>query len=254
MKISTEVNINTVTYSNESKIQKEATKTELYNSTDKVNISEEGASQWRDYLSQKTDTLYQREECYAVELDSTGADVWSQGLSIHRSKVLQEIREKGQQYGFEEIMSASLESYAALYEEINEGYENGTREVWVADGKTGKRKLSKEEDIERLNNAYRREVEWQTMVMNSRKEIEKANNITFSDNQMNMNAENNKEDDTDELAKFMDKMKNEYLSQRKNGEYDKNIQTVSNVASSILDRFDLKSRMINIFEGISLLK
>ena len=72
------------------------------------------------------------EESGAVELDSTGADVWSQELSMQRSKSLQEIREKGMQYGFEDIMSASLGAYASLYEKINEGYENGTREVWVA--------------------------------------------------------------------------------------------------------------------------
>ncbi|MEI3571463.1 MAG: hypothetical protein V8Q25_13720 [Roseburia faecis] len=42
------------------------------------------------------------------------------------------------QYGFEDIMSASLGAYASLYEKINEGYENGTREVWVADEKMEK--------------------------------------------------------------------------------------------------------------------
>ena len=42
---------------------------------------------------------------------------------------MQEMREKGLQYGFEDIISASLGVYASLYEEINEGYENGTSEV-----------------------------------------------------------------------------------------------------------------------------
>lgn len=51
---------------------------------------------------------------------------------------------------------------------------------------------------------------------------------------------------------MMDDMKDEYLLCRKNEDYNKNIQGVSNIVSSILSRFDLKNHMINIFEGISL--
>ena len=49
-------------------------------------------------------------------------------------------------------------------------------------------------------------------------------------------------------------MKDEYLSHRKDGDYDKNISAVSNIVSSVLGRFELKNHMINIFEGISILK
>ena len=253
MKISSGVNLNSITYLNELKTQNESQKMETYNNTDIVNISKEGVSKWQEYLSKKNDSLYQMEESGAVELDSTGADVWSQELSMQRSKSLQEIREKGMQYGFEDIMSASLGAYASLYEKINEGYENGTREVWVADEKMGKRKLSKEEEIDRLNNAYKREIEWQTMVMNSRKETEKVRNITVFGNQINIDAANDK-DDSDKLFELMDDMKDEYLLCGKNEDYNKNIQDVSNIVSSILSRFDLKNHMINIFEGISLSK
>ena len=95
MKISSGVNLNSITYSNELKTQNESQKMETYNNTDIVNISKEGVSKWQEYLSKKNDSLYQMEESGAVELDSTGADVWSQELSMQRSKSLQEIREKG---------------------------------------------------------------------------------------------------------------------------------------------------------------
>lgn len=179
MKILSEVGLNSIAYINEPKVQNEPQRMGMSIGTDKVTISEEGASQWREHLSQKVGAVYQREECGAVELDSTGTDVWKHELGTHRSNLLREIREKGSEYGFEEIISASLDAYATLYEKINKGYEDGTREVWVADGKDGKRKLSKEEDIERLNNAYKKEIEWQTMVMNSRKEIERGKNLHF---------------------------------------------------------------------------
>lgn len=253
MKISSEVGLNSIAYINETKVQNEPQRMGMSIGTDKVTISEEGASQWREHLSQKVGAVYQREECGAVELDSTGTDVWKHELGTHRSNLLREIREKGSEYGFEEIMSASLDAYATLYEKINKGYEDGTREVWVADGKDGKRKLSKEEDIERLNNAYKKEIEWQTMVMNSRKEIERGKKLAFSGVQAEIDTEADKKD-SDELTRIMEKMKDEYLSHRKDGDYDRNINTVSNIVSSVLGRFELKNHMINIFEGISLLK
>ena len=64
----------------------------------------------------------------------------------------------------------------------------------------------------------------------------------------------NENDDSDKLFELMDDMKDEYLLCRKNEDYNKNIQGVSNIVSSILSRFDLKNHMINIFEGISLSK
>ena len=82
MKISSGVNLNSITYSNELKTQNESQKMETYNNTDIVNISKEGVSKWQEYLSKKNDSLYQMEESGAVELDSTGADVWSQDLSM----------------------------------------------------------------------------------------------------------------------------------------------------------------------------
>lgn len=225
-----------------------------------IEISEEGMAALRGKVQgtsgDKVNMLYQREECSAVEFDSTGADVWSQSLSVHRSASLRAIRESGQEYGFEDIMAASLESYADLYEEINEGYENGTREIWVADGANGKRKLTKEEEIERLNSAYQKEIEWQTMVMNSRKETEKAKNITFSGSSTISAPADDSDDSADEkeLSRLMNDMRNEYLAQRENGDYEKNRGQVKTIVGSLLNGFDVKNHMINIFEGISLIK
>lgn len=225
-----------------------------------VEFSEEGMAALREKCrgtsGDKVNMLYQREECPPVELDSTGADVWSQSLSVHRSASLRAIRESGQEYGFEDIMAASLESYADLYEEINVGYENGTREIWVADGTNGKRKLTKEEEIERLNCAYQKEIKWQTMVMNSRKETEKAKNITFSGSTTSsvQSDDSDVSADEKELSRLMNDMRKEYLAQRENGAYEKNMGQAKMIASSLLNGFDLKNHMITIFEGVSLIK
>ena len=59
MKISSGVNLNSITYLNELKTQNESPKMETYNNTDIVNISKEGVSKWQEYLSKKNDSLYQ---------------------------------------------------------------------------------------------------------------------------------------------------------------------------------------------------
>ncbi len=162
------------TYNTQKKLQEAASM-----ERDSVQISQAGYREWRESI-QENNIFCQAEECPAVELDATGTDVWSQQLRPHISNELRSIREKGETYGFSDIMSASLQAYAVLYEEIEQGYAEGTREVWVADGKNGKRLLSREEEIQRLENAYQREIEWNTMVMNSRKETRYAKSLSLN--------------------------------------------------------------------------
>lgn len=51
-----------------------------------------------------------------------------------------------------------LKAYAELYDEIVQGYEDGTREIYVA-GEDGPRKLTKEEELDALDAAYRKTVD-----------------------------------------------------------------------------------------------
>lgn len=47
-----------------------------------------------------------------------------------------------------------VKAYAELYDEIVKGYENGTREIYVAD-ENGPRKLTKDEELSNLDAAYK---------------------------------------------------------------------------------------------------
>ena len=51
-----------------------------------------------------------------------------------------------------------VKAYAELYDEILRGYEDGTREIYVA-GEDGPRKLTKEEELDALDAAYRKTVD-----------------------------------------------------------------------------------------------
>ena len=51
-----------------------------------------------------------------------------------------------------------VKAYAELYDEIVQGYEDGTREIFVA-GEDGPHKLTKEEELDALDAAYRKTVD-----------------------------------------------------------------------------------------------
>ncbi len=51
-----------------------------------------------------------------------------------------------------------VKAYAELYDEIVQGYEDGTREIYVA-GEDGPHKLTKEEELDALDAAYRKTVD-----------------------------------------------------------------------------------------------
>ncbi|MBD5521367.1 MAG: hypothetical protein HDR03_09145 [Lachnospiraceae bacterium] len=51
-----------------------------------------------------------------------------------------------------------VKAYAQLYDEIMQGYEDGTREIYV-EGEGGPRKLTREEELDALDAAYRKTVD-----------------------------------------------------------------------------------------------
>ena len=51
-----------------------------------------------------------------------------------------------------------VKAYAELYDEIVKGYENGTREIYVA-AENGPRKLTKDEELSNLDAAYKKTVD-----------------------------------------------------------------------------------------------
>lgn len=52
----------------------------------------------------------------------------------------------------------SFSDYAELYDEIIQGYEAGTREIYVAD-ENGTRKLTRDEELSTLDAAYKKTVD-----------------------------------------------------------------------------------------------
>ena len=76
-------------------------------------------------------------------------------LSDMRAGILKEIREEKGQYGYSDVVNASGLSYARLYSEIEQRYEN--EQYYKVNGTP----LTKEDEIEWLDIQFEQEVAWQ---------------------------------------------------------------------------------------------
>ena len=78
-------------------------------------------------------------------------------FSDTRAEILKEIREEKGQYDYSDIANACGLSYAKLYAEIEERYENGNEQYYKLDGTL----LTKQDEIDWLDKEYENEVTWQ---------------------------------------------------------------------------------------------
>ena len=76
-------------------------------------------------------------------------------FSDMRAGILKEIREEKGQYGYSDVVNACGLSYARLYSEIEQRYEN--EQYYKVDGTP----LTKEDEIEWLDRQFEQEVAWQ---------------------------------------------------------------------------------------------
>lgn len=83
---------------------------------------------------------------------------------------LKTVRESQNEYGFDDVITGAAYAYSAIYEKIVEEYRNGTRTVYVCDNPESgeRRKLTMDEELERLNSGFESLIEWDQMVAESR--------------------------------------------------------------------------------------
>lgn len=165
MKISSSVNVtSSLITQNDAKNQRENVQTDVKHVMDqsvKLSISNEGQESYRKSINKDaqatSDTIFQQREKLknekisfvdygyemskkTAQLNKNAANTKSSGLSI---------TDRADGY---------VAAYAALYDEIVQGYENGTREIYVAD-KNGTHRLTKDEELSALDAAYTKTVD-----------------------------------------------------------------------------------------------
>lgn len=165
MKISNNVNNTTLIITkNASKVQEENKQTNEKRTAEqsvKLSISNEGREYYRNSIQQNgqetyDDVLQRREQLinekisvidYGYEISKKAAGWNKEAANTGRNVVSTTDRANGY-----------VAAYAELYDEIIQGYEAGTREIYVAD-ENGTRKLTRDEELSALDAAYKKTVD-----------------------------------------------------------------------------------------------
>lgn len=165
MKISNNVNnTSLIITKSASKVQEENKQTNEKRTAEqsvKLSISNEGREYYRNSIQQNgqetyDDVLQRREQLknekisvidYGYEISKKAAGWNKETANTGRNVVSTTDRANGY-----------VAAYAELYDEIIQGYEAGTREIYVAD-ENGTRKLTRDEELSTLDAAYKKTVD-----------------------------------------------------------------------------------------------
>lgn len=165
MKISNNVNNTTLIITkNDSKVQEENKQTNEKRTAEqsvKLSISNEGREYYRNSIQQNgqetyDDVLQRREQLinekisvidYGYEISKKAAGWNKEAANTGRNVVSTTDRANGY-----------VAAYAELYDEIIQGYEAGTREIYVAD-ENGTHKITRDEELSALDAAYKKTVD-----------------------------------------------------------------------------------------------
>ena len=165
MKISNYMNnTNLIVEKNNVKVQKENKQTNEKHTTEqsvKLSISNEGMEYYRNCIQQNRQETYddvlQRRELlksekirdidYGYEISKKAAELNKDAANAGQNALSTTDRANGY-----------VAAYAELYDEIVQGYESGTREIYVTD-ENGPRKLTKDEELSNLDAAYKKTVD-----------------------------------------------------------------------------------------------
>lgn len=125
----------------------------------KISISDEGKEYYRKSIPQNEQDIYdtilqQREQLKKVRFIDYGYEIQKRAVQQNKDadnteRGVLSITDKANSY---------VKAYAELYDEIVQGYENGTREMYAAN-ENGIHRLTKDEELNALDTAYKKNVD-----------------------------------------------------------------------------------------------
>lgn len=165
MKISNNVNnTSLIITKNASKVQEENKQTNEKRTAEqsvKLSISNEGREYYRNSIQQNGQETYDDVLQWREQLKNEKISVIDYGYEISKKAAgwNKEAANTGRNVlSTTDRANGYVAAYAELYDEIIQGYEAGTREIYVAD-ENGTRKLTRDEELSALDAAYKKTVD-----------------------------------------------------------------------------------------------
>lgn len=144
---------------NDMKNQKENMQTDVRRMAEqpvKISISDEGKEYYRNSIQQNKQETYdyvvqQKEQSKKVSFIDYGYEIQQRAAKQNEASDRGALNTADKANGY-------VKAYAELYDEIVQGYENGTREIYTAD-ENGIHQLTKDEELSALDAAYKKTVD-----------------------------------------------------------------------------------------------
>ncbi len=149
---------------------------------------------------------------------------------------LKEQRTNNNTYSLSNRAEDYVKAYANLYDEIVQGYKNGTREFYVEDenSETGYRKMTMEEELNNLDKAYQKQAHMMDIFAQNTKNAASAFNSA-----------------AEKLSKINVSMANTYRTQAQTKDIPENIgQNMINIAQKWKDSYISSNSKYNSMEDI----
>lgn len=164
MKISNNMNIaSSMTAPKDTKVQNEdvqMSKKCISEQPVTLSISDEGREYYRNSIQQNGQETYDAVLRRREQLKNEKISMIDYGYEIQKRAAQQNKNTDTGRSALSTIDKANgyVNAYAELYDEIVQGYENGTREIYAAD-ESGMHKLTKDEELDALDAAYKKTVD-----------------------------------------------------------------------------------------------
>lgn len=133
---------------------------------------------------------------------------------------LAEIKDQKGNYNLEDIFTATMESYAGQYYKLVQSYEEGSRDIYVSDGvvngEVEYHKVTLEEDLTYLNQAFERSAEGAAMYAGMQEQKWNFRHIFYGEPKLDIELP---EDYQDRIIGLMNQTQDELVQKYESGAY-----------------------------------
>ena len=164
---------------------------------------------------------------------------------------LDEIKEWQGHYGLEDIVTATMKSYAGQYHKLVQGHEDGSRDIYVSDSLEEYHKVGLEEDLGYLDQAYERAVSGTAMYAGMQEQRWIFRHFFYGEPSLDVDLP---KDYRERIKGLMEKAQEEFVQQYESGAFsseEEMIAAAGKIGSNVLREDQVfYQKMERLFEQI----
>ena len=198
----------------------------------KVDISKEGLAALRKSVQEMPGhidfekEMQFREILPKLQMDPAGS-LYSEMRSEWQSE-LNDIKEYNGSYDLEDVISATMKSYAEQYHKLVQGHVDGSRDIYVSDSLEEYHKVGLEEDLGYLDKAFERATSGTVMYAGMQEQKWAFRHFFYGEPALDVELP---QDYRDRIKEVMQKAQEEFHQQYKNGTFASEEEMIAKAGS-----------------------